>query len=127
MTTTVIDELEPAGRQAAERIIAALSELPIDVGVALVQFLGTSESLTLAAIASAFDTEDPVATLGRSLVAELWLGDAHDLAERLGDGPPWGAIRAALTELVGAFHDTRPGRMTALERRRRRQSWRDDG
>jgi hypothetical protein len=113
------DDLDAAIRQAARQIVHAFDNQPDYVRTDLAFVLYANSSETLSAIGGALLSGRPVSELARSLPFEIFLGDAEEVAARLGDSLPWSMVRSALEGAVAAWRLAHPGLRTRFDRDRR--------
>ena len=117
------DDAEDVAREAAQRIVDAVSTFAPWVRLRLAAALADEPSDTLRSIGGSLLGKAPAATMARSLLADVFIGDLEDIAPTLGDTEPWSTIRSALEDVAAAWHTSHPGLRTRRDYTARSRSW----
>ena len=121
--TMTKDDAEDVAREAAQRIVDAVSTFAPWVRLRLAAALADEPSDTLRSIGGSLLGKAPAATMARSLLADVFIGDLEDIAPTLGDTEPWSTIRSALEDVAAAWHTSHPGLRTRRDYTARSRSW----
>ena len=120
------DIAREVAREACQRIVDAVYTLPPFLRMNLALALYADESTTLSAIGEHLLGPNPVSAMADDLLAEVFIGDAEQIAPKLGDSEPWATIGAALTDVVTAWRTAHPTYRTAHEFHQRRLRWEEE-
>jgi len=118
-----VRQSKEVARDAAQRILDAVSTFSPWVRIHLATALAADGSDTLRSIGAALLDKDPVSRMAGGLYCDVFIGDAEAVAADLGDEEPWGTIRAALEDIIAAWRAAHPGWRTTHDRSAMWQMW----